>query len=38
MEVELGENCREHQVERLVPMYHKTNVTGLPISSGKFAA
>jgi len=29
LEVEWGENCREHQVERLVPAYHKTNVTGL---------
>jgi len=23
---EWGENWREHQVERLVPVYHKTNV------------
>jgi hypothetical protein len=29
LEVEWGENCREHQVERLVPVYHKTNITGL---------
>jgi hypothetical protein len=29
LEVEWGENCRERQVERLVPMYHKTNATGL---------
>jgi len=25
----MGENCSEHQVERLVPVYHKTKVTGL---------
>jgi hypothetical protein len=29
LEVERGENCRERQVERLVPVYHKTNVTSL---------
>ena len=29
LEVEWGENCREHQVERLVSLYHKTNVPGL---------
>ena len=29
LEVEWGENCREHQVERLVPVYHKTNFPGL---------
>ena len=29
LEVEWGENCREHQVSRLVPVYHKTKVTGL---------
>jgi len=29
LEVEWGEKCREHQVERLVPAYHKTNITGL---------
>ena len=31
LEVELEENCREHQVERLVPVHLKTNVTGLQI-------
>jgi hypothetical protein len=31
LEVEWGENCREHQVERLVHVYHKTHVTGLQI-------
>jgi len=31
LEVEWGENCCEHQVDRLVPVYHKTNVTGLQI-------
>jgi endonuclease/exonuclease/phosphatase family metal-dependent hydrolase len=34
LEVEWVENCHKHQVERLVPVYHKTNVTGLQISSG----
>ena len=29
LEAEWGENCCEHQVERLVPVYHKTKVTGL---------
>jgi len=29
LEAEWGENCHKHQVERLVPVYHKTNVTGL---------
>ena len=39
LEVEWGENCREHQVERLVPVYHKTNVTGLQsFLRGKFAS
>ena len=39
MEVEWGENCREHQVERLVPVYHKTKVTGLQsFLRDKFAA
>jgi len=39
LEVERGKNCHEHQVERLVPMYHKTNVTGLQIFlRGKFAS
>jgi len=38
-EVEWGENCREHQVERLVPANHKTNVTGLQsFLGGKFAS
>jgi len=31
LEVQWGENCREHQVKRLVPTYHKTNITGLQI-------
>jgi len=31
MEVEWGENCREYRVERFVPLYNKTNVTGLQI-------
>jgi hypothetical protein len=35
--VEWGENCREHQVERLVHVFHKTNVTGLQsFLRGKF--
>ena len=39
LEVEWGENCREYQVERLVPVYHKTNVTGLQsFLRGKFAS
>ena len=39
LEVEWGENCREHQVERLVSVYHKTNVTGLQsFLRGKFAS
>jgi hypothetical protein len=29
LEVEWGEKCREPQAERLVPVYHKTNVSGL---------
>ena len=29
LEVEWVENCRERQVERLVPVYHKSNVPGL---------
>ena len=29
LEVEWGEKCCEHQVERLLPVYHKTNVPGL---------
>jgi hypothetical protein len=29
--VERGENCHKHQVERLVPVHYKTNVTGLQI-------
>jgi hypothetical protein len=27
--VEWGEKCREPQAEKLVPVYHKTNVSGL---------
>jgi len=39
LEVEWGEHCREHQAERLVPVYHKTNVTGLQsFLRGKFAS
>jgi len=39
LEVEWGENCCEHQVERLVSVYHKTNVTGLQIFlRGKLAS
>jgi hypothetical protein len=33
LEVEWGENCREHQVESLVPVYLTTNVRGLKVSS-----
>jgi hypothetical protein len=29
LEVEWGENCRERQMERIVPVYQKTNVKGL---------
>jgi len=29
LDVEWGENYREHQVEKKAPVYHKTNVTGL---------
>ena len=29
MEVEWGEECHKPQAERLVPVYHKTNVSGL---------
>ena len=39
LEVEWGENCREHQVERLVPVYHKTNVPRLQsFLRGKFTS
>jgi len=34
LEEEWEENCREHQVERLVLAYHKTNITGLRSSQG----
>ena len=38
-EVEWGDNCHEHQVERLVPVYHKTNVPGLQsFFRGKFTS
>ena len=38
LEVGWGENC-EHQVERSVPVYHKTNVPGLQsFLRGKFAS
>ena len=37
MEVECGENCREPKVERIVPVYHKTDVLGLQdFLRGKF--
>ena len=37
LEAEWGENCHEYQVERLVPVYHKTNVPGLQsFLRGKF--
>ena len=29
LDVEWGENCSENQVERLVPVYHKTKVQSL---------
>ena len=29
LEVEWDENCREPKVERIVPVYHKTDVSGL---------
>jgi hypothetical protein len=29
LEIEWDENCREPQVERTVPVYHKTDVLGL---------
>jgi len=32
--VEWGENCREHQVERLITVYHKTKSQVYKISSG----
>jgi len=39
LEVEWGENCHEHQAERLVPVYHKTKLTGLQsFLRGKFAS
>ena len=39
LEAEWGENCCEHQVERLVPVYDKTKVTGLQsFLRGKFAS
>ena len=31
---EWGENCREHQVERLIPVYHKTKSQVYKVSSG----
>jgi hypothetical protein len=37
LEVVWGENYREHQVERLIPLYHKTNVMVLQsFLRGKF--
>ena len=39
LEVEWGENFHEYQVERLVPVYQKTNVPGLhSFLGGKFAS
>jgi hypothetical protein len=39
LEVEWGENCRELQMERFFPVYHKTNVIGLQIFlRGKFGS
>jgi hypothetical protein len=29
LEVEWGEICRESKVERIVPVYHKTDVSGI---------
>ena len=38
-EVKWEENCRQHQVERVVSLYHKTNVSGLQsFLRGKFAS
>ena len=34
LEVEWGENCREHQVKRLVPEYHKKKSQVYKVSSG----
>jgi len=37
LEVKWGENCREHQVEIIIPFYHKPNVPGLQsFLRGKF--
>jgi len=39
LDVEWGENCRKHQVEILVPVYHETNVPDLQsFIRGKFAS
>jgi hypothetical protein len=39
LEVEWGENSLEHQVEKLVLVYHKTNVPSLQsFLTGKFAS
>jgi hypothetical protein len=39
LEVKWGGNCREHQVEKIVPLYHKTNVPGLQsVLRSKFAS
>jgi len=38
LEVEWRENCREHQMERLVPVYLKTYIPEYRVSSGKFAS
>ena len=37
--IEWGENYREYQVERLIPVYHKTKATGLQsFPRGRFAS
>jgi len=39
LELEWGENCCEHPVERLIPVYHKADITGLQsFLRGKFTA
>ena len=35
LEVEWGENCLQHQVERLVPVYHKKNTRSTAFPQGK---
>ena len=36
LEVEWDENCGEPKVERIVPVYHKTDVLGLQVLREKF--